>query len=163
LANHANLLIQLKINNTPLTIIAVHPPVPASPKMAVENQASFKLWETQRASYGKNLIIVGDFNNTPWTPSFQQLVKQTDLRDSTIGFGLQPTWPLFLAPLGVKSKMQNANGLLQQINLLFTSNLFRIPIDHALVSPNIQILSRSVGPSTGSDHLPLTVRFQIAK
>lgn len=34
----------------------------------------------------------------------------------------------------------------------------RIPVDHALVSPEVVVLDRTVGPALGSDHASLLVR-----
>jgi endonuclease/exonuclease/phosphatase (EEP) superfamily protein YafD len=37
-----------------------------------------------------------------------------------------------------------------------------VPIDHCLVSPEITILDRRLGPAVGSDHYPLIVDFIIS-
>jgi len=39
--------------------------------------------------------------------------------------------------------------------------LLGIPIDHCLVSPEIIVTKRSVGPSVGSDHYPVIIDFSI--
>lgn len=72
-------------------------------------------------------ILAGDLNATPWSHAFRGLIARTGLRDSAHGFGWQPTW-------------QN------------DSLLFQIPIDHILVSSDVQVLSREIGPPLGSDH-----------
>lgn len=79
---------------------------------------------------------MGDFNMTPWSPKFRQLVADSHLRDTVRGFGLQPTWPA---------------GAPQ----------FWIPIDHVLVSPDILVVDRRVGPDLGSDHYPVIVDIQL--
>ena len=75
---------------------------------------------------------MGDLNTTSWSPFFSDLIEESGLRDSRKGFGIQTTWP---------------DGLF----------LLRIPIDHCLVSKDISVLDRRVGPSIGSDHFPVTV------
>jgi len=73
------------------------------------------------------VILLTDFNATSWSSNFQDLTTATGLRDSRIGFGVQPTWPAQLPGL-------------------------RVPIDHCLVSPKIEIHDRRVTANAGSDH-----------
>ncbi|MEP6625928.1 MAG: endonuclease/exonuclease/phosphatase family protein, partial [Acidimicrobiia bacterium] len=79
-------------------------------------------------------IVMGDFNATPWSPSFQRLLHRGGLFNSLDGFGLQVSWP-------------ESNVLL------------RIPIDHALLGPDLAAIDRGTGPAFGSQHrsLHLTV------
>ena len=82
-------------------------------------------------------LLLGDLNCTPWSVWFHSLLQESGLRDSAIGHGLWPTWyalPTILAG---------------------------IPIDHALVGGQIEVLRRHVGPYLGSDHRPLTMDFRI--
>jgi endonuclease/exonuclease/phosphatase (EEP) superfamily protein YafD len=81
---------------------------------------------------------VGDLNTTPWGHAFRALVLDSGLRDSSRGFGFQWSWPASFWPLG-------------------------IPIDHALVSDGVNVLDRRMGPSIGSDHLPLVVDIQLTE
>jgi endonuclease/exonuclease/phosphatase (EEP) superfamily protein YafD len=81
-------------------------------------------------------MICGDFNLTPWSVYFRNFTKESGLLDSTKGFGFQPTWPTWLAPI-------------------------RIPIDHCLVSPGIKIINRKSGSRIGSDHLPVVIDFSV--
>ena len=78
------------------------------------------------------LVLIGDFNCTPWSPAFRKLVSYSGLRDSRRGLGVQPTWPSPFGPFG-------------------------IPIDHALVSKDLHVIDRSVGPQVGSDHRGIVV------
>jgi endonuclease/exonuclease/phosphatase (EEP) superfamily protein YafD len=84
------------------------------------------------------LILVGDFNATPFSALFHQLLHSGHFVDSERGFGLQPSWPY----LGV--------GMLM------------IPLDHCLTTPDCSVVSRSTGDFIGSDHLPLFLRIAIA-
>ena len=84
------------------------------------------------------VLLLGDLNVTPWCYYFQKLVRDSGLMDSTRGFGVQPSWP--------------------------SNNIFlRIPLDHCLHTPKIQIVGREIGPAIGSDHFPLIVDFVIDK
>jgi endonuclease/exonuclease/phosphatase (EEP) superfamily protein YafD len=100
-----------------------------------------------RKKLGQHLIVVGDLNTSPWSAEFMTLTKKTGLRDSQLGYGLQPSWPMLLPYFGVNT----------QPNLL--TQLLQVPIDHVLVSEQIQVFSRHTGPFIGSDHLPVTVEL----
>jgi endonuclease/exonuclease/phosphatase family metal-dependent hydrolase len=66
------------------------------------------------------------------------------LVDSEQGFGVQPTWRVFLGPL--------TGPLLRPV---------QIPIDHCLHAPEMMTLARATGPACGSDHYPLLVTLQL--
>ena len=80
------------------------------------------------------ILLLGDLNVTPWNSHFRKLLKQTGLRDSTKGFGYQPSWPSHIPP-------------------------FLIPLDHCLHSEKIGIFDRRIGKGVSSDHYPLIVDF----
>ncbi len=115
-----------------LTIIGTHPvpPMTADAASARDRQLS-RLAEWNRA-WPKPLIVVGDLNVTPYAPAFRDFTRITGLRDSRRGFGVQATWPVSMPVL-------------------------RIPIDHCLVSPEVTVVGREVGPDIGSDHFPIVV------
>jgi endonuclease/exonuclease/phosphatase (EEP) superfamily protein YafD len=80
------------------------------------------------------ILLLGDLNVTPWNSHFRNLLKQSKLRDSTKGFGYQPSWPSHIPP-------------------------FLIPLDHCLHSETIGIFDRRIGKGVSSDHYPLIVDF----
>jgi endonuclease/exonuclease/phosphatase (EEP) superfamily protein YafD len=75
-------------------------------------------------------IVLGDFNMTPWTRRYRDLLARANLIDSAVGRFPAPTW----GPRGW---------------------LHILPIDHILHSRNVTVLERQVGPDLGSDHLPI--------
>ncbi len=114
-----------------LRVVATHPPPPAGGEYSGwRNGQLAALVEHTRSPLP--LILIGDLNTTPWNRYFRRLLDASGLRDSTRGFGLQPTWPNFIFPL-------------------------RIPLDHCLHSPDITVVDRRLGPNVGSDHYPLIV------
>ncbi len=119
-----------------LTLLGAHPPPPKGPvNSALRNDQLSGLASFCRAQSGE-VVLCGDLNMSPWSPYFRRLLRQSGLKDSARGFGLQPTWP--------------------------TNNpLLRVPIDHCLVSKGIQVRARSVGPSIGSDHFPVILDFTV--
>jgi endonuclease/exonuclease/phosphatase (EEP) superfamily protein YafD len=146
-ANQANIIAQLKLNKQPVTILVAHPASPIMPSHLTWLQESFATWIMNRKKLGQHLIVVGDLNTSPWSAEFMTLTKKTGLRDSQLGYGLQPSWPMLLPYFGVNT----------QPNLL--TQLLQVPIDHVLVSEQIQVFSRHTGPFIGSDHLPVTVEL----
>jgi endonuclease/exonuclease/phosphatase (EEP) superfamily protein YafD len=84
----------------------------------------------------KPTIVVGDFNTTPWTHAFGQLMRGK-LQDSAYGRGIRGTWPAAIP------------------------NFLRIPIDHVLHTDDIRVLERELLEPFGSDHFPLYARFQL--
>ncbi|HRJ72483.1 MAG TPA: endonuclease/exonuclease/phosphatase family protein, partial [Terrimicrobiaceae bacterium] len=81
-----------------------------------------------------HLLVIGDFNLTPFSPRFSAILRHSGLRDSAEGFGLRPTW-------------------------MSHHPVFAIPIDHALVSKDLRVVSRELGGSLGSDHRPLMIEI----
>ena len=87
-------------------------------------------------------VIVGDFNLTPWSPTFARLIDVARLQDTSRLRGLQPTW----RPAGLPA------GL---------APLFALSIDHALVSEGVVAQASRVGPDIGSDHRPIIVDLRL--
>jgi endonuclease/exonuclease/phosphatase (EEP) superfamily protein YafD len=148
-ANQANIVAQFRLSQQPVTILVAHPASPIQPSHLEWQQTSFRKWGKERPTLGKNLLIVGDLNTAPWSVEFRRLLKETGLRDSQVGFGLQPSWPTFL-PFVRQNRLKSALAL-----------PFGIPIDHILVSDNIQVLTRHTGPFIGSDHLPVIAELNL--
>lgn len=147
--NQANIIARFKFNQQPVTILVAHPASPIQPSHLEWQKTSFRKWGKERVALGKNLLIVGDLNTAPWSVEFRRLLKETGLRDSQVGFGLQPSWPTFL-PFVRDNQLKSALAL-----------PFGIPIDHILVSDNIQVLTRHTGPFIGSDHLPVVAELTL--
>jgi len=94
-------------------------------------------WSQIQQKAGKQVVLIGDFNTTPWSSRFRQLLKDSDLKNSQQGYGFQTTWLASLpAPL-------------------------RIPIDHCLHSQAFTTINRKIGINIGSDHLPLLVELRL--
>lgn len=80
------------------------------------------------------LVVIGDFNASPWSRAFEEMLVQSKLRDARLGFG----------PLRTQSNF----------GLHF---LLGLPLDHCLVSEDVEVRLLRTGPPLGSDHLPLIV------
>lgn len=115
-----------------LSLCGVHP-VPPKGQSGTALRDEY-LGEVGRmlAARTKPTVLLGDLNITRWSPRYQQLRKTAGLENAADGFGFLPTWPDGLFPV-------------------------QIPIDQILVSEDIEARAYRVGPSIGSDHLPVTV------
>jgi len=121
------------------TVIATHPVPPIRRKMAHARDAQL----AELAQHARNakhpVLLIGDLNATPWCAAFRKLLRDSGLVNSAQGRGLYPSWPAFFPAL------------------------LRIPIDHVLHTPDIEILDRQTGPRVGSDHLPVIIEFQMRR
>ncbi len=123
-------------NGRKVTIYGTHPFPPISPF----NQ---KNWIAHMDDLARRIpeesgpvVVIGDFNTTPWSENYRRFRSISGLADSMQGFGPQASWPSFVPYAG-------------------------LPIDHVMVSPGIRTIARKVGPFVGSDHYPITVDLEI--
>ena len=119
-----------------LRIVGVHPPPPLDGRIAAERYATLQALPNLIA--GKDVertVLLGDFNCTPWSPLFRDLLTATGFRDGARGFDLSPTWASRWLPFGLK-------------------------IDHILVGKAITVTNHAIGGEVGSDHLPVVADLQ---
>jgi endonuclease/exonuclease/phosphatase (EEP) superfamily protein YafD len=114
-----------------LSILVIHPPHPTLPRYLVAQNGIFNDLLMTKERIGHPLLIVGDFNATPFNNNFRHFVQRMDLLEPQQKAGLLPSWPSTLP------------------------SLLRLPIDHILHSPDLTVSEQRLLPNTGSDHLPL--------
>jgi endonuclease/exonuclease/phosphatase (EEP) superfamily protein YafD len=131
------MLVRLRVGETPLTALALHPPTPTrAHRFAKRNTQLAAAAARIRAVEGPR-VLIGDLNTTPWSPYFADLVRDSGLRDARAGAGLWTTWPMPLpSPL-------------------------QIPIDHCLTSDDVRVDAIRTGPDVGSDHRPVVVDVSV--
>lgn len=131
----------LALDGQPFTVLSLHvirPKDTYSEAIQAAEYVEAATWlNARRAQTGYPMLVIGDYNTTPWSARFQKFLQASGLRDSTPGFGYQPTWPASMPAL------------------------LAIPIDHAVVSPEVVVLDRAVGPNLGGDHAPLWVTIAL--
>ena len=120
----------LEVDGQAVQIAAVHLLSPLDPGRFAERNTQLSALTEALNRWSGPRLVVGDFNATPWSPFLTQFLRESGLRDSRVGFGIQASWP-------------------QQIPLL------RIPIDHLFVSPELVVHDRRLGPPINSDHRPV--------
>lgn len=128
----------LAIRDAGLRVVLTHPMPP------IDTNAT-RLQERQLAALAERVrvledpvVVIGDFNTTPWSRVFARLIGRTGLCDSRAGFGIQASFPADMA-------------------------VMRIPIDHLLASCAVGVRARRIGPQVGSDHLPVVVDLVIPR
>jgi endonuclease/exonuclease/phosphatase (EEP) superfamily protein YafD len=115
-------------------VYAAHPMGPMHPE-------SWRQRNTYLAALGRRIaeepgpvILAGDLNTTPWSPTLRQLLSTAGLKDASGGGWPTPTWrPLPLRRL----------------------TWLGIPIDHVLASAELGVEGFERLPDVGSDHLPV--------
>lgn len=122
---------EVVLEGTTYHLIGAHP-LPPMNGFNYEARNAELLDLARRIASKPHAIFMGDFNLTPFSPYFREILAISGLRDSANGLGLVPTW-------------NSANPL------------FAIPIDHMLISKDLAISLRAIGPSLGSDHNPLVL------
>ena len=110
-------------------LIAAHAMTPVSP-LGMQTRDALLDAAGQAATESESYILMGDFNLTPWTPTFRELPgkRAGDPRFSR-------TWPVAFGPFG-------------------------IPIDHIMFSDDLELVETRVLEPIGSDHYPVLARFR---
>lgn len=121
------------VNGTTYHVTAAHT---APPTSEINSQ-----WRNEQLlALGQELagqpraILCGDLNTSPFSPWYARMLKISGLADTSRGAGYSPTWMRAFPPIAV-------------------------PIDHILLSQDLALVSRKVGPSLGSDHSPVIVEL----
>ena len=116
---------------------AVHPRPPEDAAKTAARDALFVELAAMVSRETLPVVVIGDFNATPWSYAFRDFSAETGLVNSQKGYGLAATWPTGL-PITL------------------------VPLDHMLHSESLTTVERDIGPDLGSDHLPLTVEVSLA-
>jgi len=120
--------VQLRWDGSLITLIGTHPPPPINTSLYQTRNRHLQSMAEHIAALEGPVVVAGDLNITPWSEHFSHLLSVSQLTDSRNGYGLQLSWPTvsFLPAL--------------------------MPIDHILVSKQVQVLERQTSPAIGSDH-----------
>ncbi|TNE25387.1 MAG: endonuclease/exonuclease/phosphatase family protein [Alphaproteobacteria bacterium] len=125
----------LNVHDRPLVFYGIHTTPPVAREYAACRDALMRYIAAEiAATPDKDIIVMGDLNDTVWSRNFQKFLGKSGLH--SIGSGLQNTWPTaFPAPL-------------------------RLQIDHALIK-GFQGFSGNMKTEAamGSDHLPVVLQI----
>jgi len=121
-----------------ISLLSTHPLAPTDEDRARLRDAQLGFAADWASEQEGAFMVVGDFNATPWSWPFRNLMAKAPIRNSQSGFGIQPSFAT-------------------------TSNvLLRVPIDHLVHSDSFAVQGRQLGPAMGSDHFPLVVDLQLS-
>ncbi len=137
---------QTNVNGFPLVVLMTHADRPNKGSGYREQVLLFQKVSELVQSINSDMvgiIFVGDLNTTAWSYPFRVLLKNSLLKNSLVGFGLQPTYPAYVP----------------RTQIPFPFPL--LPIDHLLINNALFVSSRRTGPRVGSDHLPVIVEIGI--
>ena len=119
---------EIEWQGSPVTIYGAHPLPPLSSRWAAWRNTELKLIQSILANDSTPLILLGDFNASPWAYPMRRLITGTNLHHAARGFGIGPTWYYLL---------------------------FGAPLDHILVSSTWSALLYDINDDIGSDHYPV--------
>lgn len=134
-----NTLIQAEIQTPkfPITLYTIHTMPPISRDATEQRQKELNIVANMiKGDPSENIILAGDFNLTPTSPYFADLLDISGLNYQAFGVFHNPTWP--------------------KANIL---PFLKIPIDHTLYNQNLVLIDRYAGPSFSSDHHALVSTF----
>lgn len=131
-----SIYIEFKVEEKVISLLATHPLPPTNSFYFPErNQQLDEITEFINA-ISNSKIVVGDLNVTMWSHYYKKLIDTTGLENTRKGFGIIPTWPTSLPAL-------------------------MMPIDHCLISEDLNTVNMSKSVNIGSDHYPLLINISI--
>lgn len=122
----------IRLPSGPIRVLAVHLLPPMGRRLAAARNRGLDMLASHAYGIDDPLVICGDFNLTPYSPFFADLIRAADLRDTRVGQGIDISWPT-------------------------TFPLAGIPIDHCLLRGRLAVESVSRMDPIGSDHYPVKV------
>lgn len=133
----SHLRVVVRLPTGPVELYAVHLASPPGPRQAAQRNTQLRELAKIIAAADPAMprIVAGDFNLSPYSPYFGDLLRDARLTDPRRPFGPHYTWPAWPVPL------------------------LWIPIDHCLVSGPLAVTRVAAGSPDGSDHLPLECDF----
>jgi endonuclease/exonuclease/phosphatase (EEP) superfamily protein YafD len=138
LNNGTVLVTSVQINQKVIELVAVHPMVPVKPNLFKRRNAFLaEVAAYLQQQQKKPLIFLGDFNLTPWSPYYFQLIRSTKLHNTRLGFGIEPSW---IEPATHVHYPQ------------WLTRLIKIPIDHIFVSADFKVSNCKTMKAANSDH-----------
>jgi endonuclease/exonuclease/phosphatase (EEP) superfamily protein YafD len=132
------LVAEVAVGGETLVVAGVHPssPSPSEPSDTRRRNRDLDHIGDIARDTDRPVIVAGDFNTTPWSPYFQDLLAAAGLRDAALGHGYIGTWPTWFWPA-------------------------LIPIDHVLLKGPLAATAVRRGPAIGSDHYPIIADLRL--
>ena len=135
-----NLLATIEVDRKPIQVIGTHPLVPVTRKNFHSRNRQLAALSDYILRLNQPLILLGDFNLTPWSPYYRRFINKTSLHNTRLGFGILPSWPR------PATHVHFPSWLIPLVN---------ISIDHCLVSKHFSVARIYTGGNANSDHASL--------
>jgi endonuclease/exonuclease/phosphatase (EEP) superfamily protein YafD len=120
--------VDVDLGDRKLRLYGAHLYWPVLPGTARLRNAQLQALGRELSECPQACVAVGDFNVTPWSSHFRDMLKSKGVRDCAAGLGLLTTW---------------STGL---------PAVLRIRIDQCLAAGAVSVADVRVGDSVGSDH-----------
>lgn len=91
-STHPAFLNKINIEGKILTLLSIHPPTPIRTDKFTNRNKQFAESAKILKETPNPKILIGDLNNTMWSPYFIDLVEDSGLKDVRIGRGIYPSW-----------------------------------------------------------------------
>lgn len=138
LFNGRVLFTSIQLDREVVNLIAAHPTIPVKPDLFKRRNAFLaELTAYIQKIDRKPLILLGDFNLTPWSPHYAKLVRDTKLHNTRLGFGVEPSW------------IESATHVHYP---KWVTAAMKIPIDHIFISEDFQVSDCRTSKGGNSDH-----------
>jgi len=129
------IIASIELSQQPALTLALTHSIPPLSQQAIYSNTLTMRRVAQRMRHAEEpVLVVGDFNATPFSWFYQGFVSITNMHDASYGYGLRKTW--------------NAN----EFWMWFI-------IDHVFINDRLGVQQVERLDSIGSDHYPLLVRF----
>lgn len=134
-SNLPALLTTIKHVNGQFQLIGLHLDWPLTSISTTRQKQQIDWLKNTLSSKKDNVIVVGDFNTTPWSINYKN-ISSGGILNANSGIALQGTWPSWLS-------------------------YFSLPIDHFFYTNSITIKNYQISDDYGSDHRAIIVDFLI--
>src|SRR6266480_3824518 len=120
----------------PVTVVVTHVHTPFAGSIHIRH---LRALAAARPSFGRRVVVCGDFNTPPWSGPLRDFSSHARLRDLYGGHAWSGySWPTW-------------------------SSLLRVPLDNCFVSSRVVVTAHRDGPDIGSDHRPLVIDLGVTK
>ncbi|MBF0433599.1 MAG: endonuclease/exonuclease/phosphatase family protein [Fibrobacteria bacterium] len=138
IAINPSISVRYLLQGKPVQLVALHLMPPGEHICGAWRESQFRSLGKWLQSVEEPVMVAGDFNVTPWSYLYKQLIKETSLINSSRSEGMYTTWPGYLK-----------------------FSALQIPIDHCLHSMSVTVIRSFKGENAGSDHYPVIVDFTL--
>jgi len=121
------------INGKEVLLLATHPFPPMNQIITQQQKYHFDAISRFIKKSSKPVVLAGDLNTTQWSSAYKNFINSSSLKNTRQGKGILASWQV--------------------------GSVLQLPLDHVLISQNINTLKIETTKSIDSDHLPIYVEL----